>query len=590
MSYFPGQQFGSGSRARSQSFGQIQSSSSRYPNSALRHDNPADNDPLRTPTMHHPGPFQQTSSFTPSPTSHRDRTEQSTHRVASSFSRHGSQQQVRYGEATAVPHDRDNEIRGASGMRRHGSQQQARYREATVMTSHAAEPRDRDEELRVLRRRCQDLETRLQWTVAQRENYVLERDSYQLLSEDRAKRIENLTKDNEDMTRQTEALTRRCNALDTELRETVDKLHRARATVKIQSEIIDGRATTDRNVNQAPPPAPPVDQYGQNFGFGIRPPVPRRPDPRPDPREKLYAPSQRRMPAPDTTPSSSTAGPEPNQSISTALTIRSQQPQQEINWSRLYSALFMNIEKYCRTYLNEPNEANDQQWPLTLGRSIVEESNASHVLQLAANKDTRFLLLTRIIVGWIDNHCFHTRIVKGFSAETDQKVQDLRRQPSPDNVNYDNIEYRRGLAQAEAATIEEITRTPGFDSWRTHQIREGVNTMMPRLTPAIGPGVRLAMLGEEFRSILEDGWRVGLKMATCTQQVDIKFPTAGPMTGFDPRRMLNRDPYIMGPPDELARQGVRVALGITPYITVKELLTAKMEERAVHHANVLLRY
>ncbi|KAL8809962.1 MAG: hypothetical protein Q9200_002971 [Gallowayella weberi] len=488
------------------------------------------------------------------------------------MSRHGSQQQVQFGEATASPYDPDNGIRGASGMTSYSSQHQARYGEAAVTTTHAAAAHDRDSELRGLRRRCQDLETRLRTTVAQGETYVLERDRYQLLSEDMAKRIENLNRDSEDMTRQIEALTRRCNALDSELRDTNNQLHRARATISIQSKNFKKLTTIDRNTSQAPPPAPPVEQYGVNFGFGIVPTVPKLPDPRPDPREKLYA------------------GPRPNQSISTALTIRLQEPQQEINWSRLYSSLFTSIEKYCRTYLNEPKDANDQQWPLTLGRSIVEESSAKHVLQLAADKNTRYLLLTRIIVGWIDNHCFHSRIVKRFSAETDQKVQDLRRQPSPDNVNYDNIEYRRGLAQAQAATIEEITRTPGFDSWRRHQIRQGVNTMMPRLTPAIGSGVRLTMLADEFRSILEDGWRVGLQMATCTQQVEIKFPTARETTRFDPGCMLNRDPYIMGPPDELVRQGAHVALGITPYITVKELLAAKVEERPVHHANVLLRY
>ncbi|KAL8805955.1 MAG: hypothetical protein Q9182_001612 [Xanthomendoza sp. 2 TL-2023] len=539
MSHFPGQQSGPSSRVGSQSFRQSQASSSRYPNSVLRHDNPADRDPSSTPTRHQPGPFQQASPFTSSSTLYRDQT-----------------------------------VLGASSMSRQGSQRQARHGEAAVV-------HDRDSELRALRRRCQDLETRLQWTVAQRDNYVLERDSYQLGSENMAKRIESLTKETEDMTRQIEALTRRCNALDSDLRDTNDQLHRARATIKIQSENIERRA---------PPPAPPVEQYGVNFGFGIVPFVPKRPDPRRDPREELYAQSQRQILAPNTTTSSSTAGPKPDQSISTALTIRPQEPRQEINWSWLYSSLFIKIEKYCRTYLNEPNEAKDQQWPLVLGRTIVEESDAKHVLQLAANKDTRYLLLTRIIVGWIDNHCFHSRIVKGFSAETDQKVQDLRRQPSPDNANYNNIEYRRGLAQAEAATIEEIIRTPGFDSWRTHQIRKGVNTMMPRLAPAFGSGVRLDMLGDEFRSILEDGWRVGLQMATCTQQVEIKFPTAKSTTRFDSGCMLNRDPYIMGPPNELARQGARVALGITPYITVKELLAAKVEERAVHHASVLLRY
>ncbi|KAI4248792.1 MAG: hypothetical protein L6R40_000803 [Gallowayella cf. fulva] len=444
----------------------------------------------------------------------------------------------------------------------------------------AAEPSDhqlgldlRDNELQVLRRRCRDLEDWVQKVEAQRDTYVRERDNYQL---------------------QTELLDSRCRTIEAELVAANDELNKARSTIKIQSQTIEGRTdstalvwtTRDRRTSQTDPPVPPVSQFGENYGFGIKSIAHKRNDSRVDPRERLYAPPQRRRLAEQITASSSSAGPRPDQSFSAALTIRPQQPRQEIDWSRKFTSLFLNIEKYCLAYLNVPDKDNDQEWPLGLGYSIVEESSAGHVLQLAANKETRYLLVTRIVIGWIDNRYFHARIIKGFSAETDQKVQDIRRQARPDN----HIDFRRGLAQAEASTIEEITRTPGFDRWRQAQIQEGVNTMMPRLKPAMAPGVHLPLLGNAFGSILEDAWEVGLLMATCTDQFDIQFPTAGPATRFDPRVMINRDPYFKGPPTDLERQGARVALGITPYITVKDILAAKMEERPVHMATVLLRY
>ncbi|KAL8675483.1 MAG: hypothetical protein Q9168_000184 [Polycauliona sp. 1 TL-2023] len=41
---------------------------------------------------------------------------------------------------------------------------------------------------------------------------------------------------------------------------------------------------------------------------------------------------------------------------------------------------------------------------------------------------------------------------------------------------------------------------------------------------------------------------------------------------FDPRVMLNVDPYMMGPTTDLQKQGATVVLAVTPHITVKDLL------------------
>lgn len=440
-------------------------------------------------------------------------------------------------------------------------------------------------ELKELRHKYKHLKTRYFEVEAQRDTYVKERDHYQQQAREQTKLSQALEQEVAQLKRQLQTQEHRHNPLEQEFRAMNDELNRARATIKIQCETIEGRVdttlvkkTTDLAVHQRQPPPPPAKRFGEDYGFGIKPAVARNPDDRYDPRESLYEPepAQQRHPR--------VGSSKADLATSTALTIRSRDAKLEFPWASQLSSLFLRIEQYCRTYLDLVIEKADDEWPQKLAYDVVEESDVNHVKEIAADHQVRHLLLSRFIIGWIANRYFHSRIVRGFSKETDEKVQATRRQTRPDN----SIDLVRALAQAEAKTIEEITLAPGFDSWRAGQIRLGVDTMTTRLQEAIVPGASSPPLDKAFESILADSWRVGLRMATCTDQFTIRFPAATPSTKFDPRVMLNRDPYITGPPTELEKRGVRVALGITPHITVKDLLAAKMEERSVHMANVLL--
>ncbi|KAL8725670.1 MAG: hypothetical protein Q9166_007213 [cf. Caloplaca sp. 2 TL-2023] len=505
--------------------------------------------------------------FTPSPSSHRDLAEQSIYRGA-------IQQQPRFGQAVVTTSRPAPTFDGLS---------QALDRQLALG--------DPANEVRETRRRYNDLEVQFSAVKAQRDQYLAERDRYKQETEIQAARNRGLDDQLQHIKQQMDSVQSRHRLLEQEFTAANDELTRARATIKIQSQAIEGRVDTtiDRSIaghttsqTQALAPAAPARRFGQDYGFGLKPL---------DPRESLYGQSMPQYPPTGTSTGYESSwqpraieAPRQDPAVSSALVVQPQLPKPEVPWASEFSSLFQSIEKYCAKYFNTLTGDADRSWPLTLGHTVVEEANAGHTIDLAIDQETRYLLLTRIIIGWIDNRCFHSRIVKGFSQQSDQAVQDIRRQ-TRSNIS---IDVRRALARAEASTIEEITRAPGFDSWKQRQIRDGVKTMMPRLTEAAVPGAPLDVLGKAFETLFADSWRVGLLMATCPLQFSIRFPTIG--ARFDSTIMLNRDPYVMGPPTEVERKGARVALGITPYITVKDLLSAKMGERSVHMANILLRY
>ncbi|KAL8848369.1 MAG: hypothetical protein Q9221_006618 [Calogaya cf. arnoldii] len=444
-------------------------------------------------------------------------------------------------------------------------------------------------ELREVRRKYNLLKIRFVEAEAQRDTYVRERDRYQDQVREQTKRSRALEQEVAEMKQQMQTEERRHKAMEQDFKAMNDELNRTRATIKIQSETIEGRVDTtlvkttkDLATRPKQPPAPPANKFGENYGFGIQPVVARSSKDRYDPRESLYEPepAQQRKPH---------AGSwKANPGTSTALTIRPQPAKQgyEFPWASQLSGLFLRIEQCCRTYLDLAIEKADEQWPVKLAYDVVAESSVDHVKAIAADPQTRHLLLSRFIVGWISNNYFHSRIARRFSKESDEKVQAIRRQTRPDN----SIDVVRTLARAEAEAIEEITKAPGFGSWKDGQLRHGVDTMTTSIQEAIVPGAGDSSppLDTAFESIVADGWLMGLRMATCTDQFSILFPKSTPSTKFDPRVMMNRDPYITGPPAKLEEWGARVTLGITPHITIKDLLAAKMEEQSVHKAQVLL--
>ncbi|KAI4112102.1 MAG: hypothetical protein LQ339_000110 [Xanthoria mediterranea] len=570
MSQLSGQQHAPRGRSGQRSFAPSQPSSSRYPNSALRRDGSSDWSQLVTPIgpptgfSHHP----PSVAITPSSRVHRDLAEQSAYGATSGMAwneHQSSYQSRRAAEVVARP---EPPLDGLSA---------ALERQRSI--------NDPVNELKELRHKYKHLKTRYFEVESQRDTYIKERDHYQQQVGEQAKRSRALEEEVAQLKREIQSQEPRHKALEQDFRAMNDELNRARATIKIQGETIEGRVdttlvkkSTDLALRQQPPPSPLAMRFGENYGFGIKSALTRNPGDRHDPRETLYEPEpaqQRHLGA-----GSSKA----DLATSTSLTIRPREAKLEFPWASQLSALFLRIEQYCKTYLDHVIQEADDEWPQKLAHDVVEESDVHHVKAMAADHRVRHLLLSRFIVGWIANRYFHSRIARGFSRETDEKVQATRRQTRPDNP----VDLVRALAQAEAKTIEEITLAPGFDSWRAGQIRLGVDTMATRLQEAIVPGATSPPLDKALESILADGWRVGFRMATCTDQFAIRFPTATPSTKFDPRVMLNRDPYITGPPTELENRGARVALGITPHITVKDLLAAKMEERSVHLANVLL--
>ena len=376
---------------------------------------------------------------------------------------------------------------------------------------------------------------------------------------------------------------RRERDLEMDLADTRSDLKKAKATIQVQSRAIQGRPARNNPPQAHPQPSHALSQYAQDFGFGPKPLI----NIRPDPRESLYGPPQLQdTPYRPTSSRHLYSDDARNQALTK---IQPDDPQWDIQWPTEFSNFFARVEKFCHDNFNVPNEETDAEWSLTLADTIARESHRNHVTDLVNDCRTRYLLLTRIILSWIDSHYFHVKIVKGFSKDSDTKVHEYHRQMK--NMTSMSTSTHRALATAEAATIHDITKEPGWEAWKTNRIREDVNKLMSRLASAIAPGSHRALLGQTLQSILIDAWRIGLMMATRPLVFHVWFPPARDESLFNPKTMLNRNPYgrQVVTPDELEKRGAKVGLGITPHVTILDLFGEKGETRTVHLAGVVLR-
>ncbi|KAL8684582.1 MAG: hypothetical protein Q9218_008233 [Villophora microphyllina] len=177
-------------------------------------------------------------------------------------------------------------------------------------------------------------------------------------------------------------------------------------------------------------------------------------------------------------------------------------------------------------------------------------------------------------------------MLRGASVEIDKRFADIHNERQAT----DAVHVVRRLAQVESDLIIEVSRSQAVDEWKATYIKNHVNDMMAQLRPMIAPGLSPYQLGNTFASILGDAWRIGMKILMTTAVLHFDFPVIG--NDFEKRYMINRDPYTTGTPRQLEDSRARVTLGITPRVTMDNIMSdapARQSVKIVHMGNVLLR-
>ena len=271
------------------------------------------------------------------------------------------------------------------------------------------------------------------------------------------------------------------------------------------------------------------------------------------------------------------------QGTSSSLVVQSDDIPQ-VNWVEEFSDFFDLTLTFCRTFANVPNDQRDHA---LYGNVLSELQRVSHpavVRDLLGSNDTRYFLVSTLINHAICEDIFRSALVKGYSAESDKKIGEIRRAIKPTT----QVSIKRGLVKAAADILNALRKETGLQEWIGGQTGIKASAMWDLLENLLVPEIDRQLAFDDLTHVFKEGYRIGLLMYSVPMTWSMNFPQNARGSLFDPTTMINKDEQFRGDPVTLRNQHLRVRLGMTPTIVALNFMEESMMPRTMHYAQVLL--
>ena len=245
--------------------------------------------------------------------------------------------------------------------------------------------------------------------------------------------------------------------------------------------------------------------------------------------------------------------------------------------------LFKLSETWARNYANVPDMARDNALPQSIIDTFCKLSNRNLAFGLMSSGSTRYFLVAKFINNWVTSDLLRITLVRGFSPQTDQKIGEAKKKAQDKDAK---IHVQRACIQVIATTVTDIQEDANFHAWLQSSIDTKAASTWKFLSHLLAPGADTAW--EDFRYLVAEAHRVGLKILSLPLRVSFDYPNVGSHTYFEPSSMLSRDANLKGDPKSWKRQQLKVRLGITPVVVTTDIMGDTIIPKTVHLANVLL--
>ncbi len=327
----------------------------------------------------------------------------------------------------------------------------------------------------------------------------------------------------------------------------------------------DNTSTPSKHVNSAPrTPDPAAMQNGAFAGMGLENPIP-------------------------STPQHLGSG-------SMAL-VRMEESAPDHGLTRKFDRLFHMAERYSYSHMNFPSAAKDSQLPLTIKDRLMNAATRESAHQLGSTGSTRYFLMTKVILQWMSKHVFKQSLFTGFDLDADRRIAAYK-----DNI----YQGMWKLSQKAFDSLLTSIDTPPFVKFQLlseiskeiRQIRE--NPKFPRFLDTLvkNQGNKLwaivhplmhhttAMDWEDLRTLMYEAYSVAGDAAARPYEWRFDFAQIGSNYNSS---MINRDPYIRGHEEELARRALVVRLGFLPAVYLRDNADGVVRAGQVTRHQVLMK-
>ncbi|KAF7512632.1 hypothetical protein GJ744_000893 [Endocarpon pusillum] len=232
-------------------------------------------------------------------------------------------------------------------------------------------------------------------------------------------------------------------------------------------------------------------------------------------------------------------------------------------FERKIQKFFDMAEAYCYAHMNFPSTAGDALLHPLIKDRLMKAATQESAHQLASTRHTRYLLMTKVVLMWIIRHIW-TEIppFEGFDLEADRRISNYKRQIYQTTPPLLRHHFLSRIAQ----DVQRIRAHPDFLSY----FQRLVCSQATKLWAIVHPLMHYPTLPfdwEDLKSLIYTAYCISGEMWATPFEWRFDFTPVG--TPYDPS-MVNKDPYIKGTREELARRNLVVKLGITPAVYMRD--------------------
>lgn len=138
---------------------------------------------------------------------------------------------------------------------------------------------------------------------------------------------------------------------------------------------------------------------------------------------------------------------------------------------------------------------------------------------------------------------------------------------------------------AMANQVNNVKRIPGFSLFFQQRIQQHAEKLWKLVGPLTYDGRPNAW--SDLFTIVSEAHGLSLDMYSVPFEYKFDFPVNN--DAFQQNIMVNRDPIIKGDPTAMTQNGVRVRLGVTPIIKMRDNSRSSSHIQLIHLSNVLLK-
>ncbi|KAI9818625.1 MAG: hypothetical protein M1832_004398 [Thelocarpon impressellum] len=254
----------------------------------------------------------------------------------------------------------------------------------------------------------------------------------------------------------------------------------------------------------------------------------------------------------------------------------------EQHFRAAFGSLFSSVENWARRFANVPDSKSVRDLPADLRGLLREAADASLTESLLAHVETRWTMVTRVVVQYLMNQVQQYDLLKDFEKEVDEKVEACKARLHP-----------RFPTQVRKQILEELAEIANNIKTQQHYaafIKHKINLTSGQLYTLVGfLQAKNTRTGESrllFDQIVHEALQLGSEMFASPVEWVIDFPKLG--SKYNSHSMINRDPVMNGNPLELERRNIRVKLAITPTVIYRDVAGAALLVSTLHSGHVLL--